>query len=143
MVLPIRHVEMSPHKRCSSSLPPGPSALRRAPMTAYRSARGARCPETIAFCPFRAVTPITAIVRERDRPRFHTWLAASETSTLAEVRGFAAGIRRDQAAEEAALTTPWSNGQIEGQINRLKTLKRQMYGRAKLDLLRKRFLAAA
>ena len=53
------------------------------------------------------------------------------------------GLRRDQAAVEAAITSVWSNGQTEGQVNRLKALKRQMFGRAKLDLLRKRFLYAA
>jgi transposase len=89
------------------------------------------------------VEDFSAIVRERDEQRFQRWLVEAERGTLPELRGFAAGIRRDQAAVEAALTTPWSNGQTEGQINRLKTLKRQMYGRAKLDLLRQRFLAAA
>jgi len=50
---------------------------------------------------------------------------------------------RSFAAVRAALDSPWSNGQVEGQVNRLKTLKRQMYGRAKFDLLRKRFLLSA
>jgi transposase len=83
------------------------------------------------------------LVRSRDRAAFHTWLVATEECDLPELRSFAAGIRRDQAAVEAALTSAWSNGQTEGQINRLKTLKRQMYGRANLDLLRLRFLNAA
>jgi transposase len=47
------------------------------------------------------------------------------------------------AAVQAAVTLPWSQGPIEGQINRLKRLKRQLYGRAKLDLLARRFLLAA
>jgi len=49
----------------------------------------------------------------------------------------------DYDAVRAALTLAWSNGPVEGQINRLKTLKRQMYGRANLDLLERRFLLAA
>jgi transposase len=53
---------------------------------------------------------------------------------------FVGGIRQDWAAVRAALTSPWSNGQTEGQVNKLKLLKRQMYGRAKLDLLRARML---
>jgi transposase len=56
---------------------------------------------------------------------------------------FAAGLHQDGAAVRAALTLPWSSGQAEGQINRLKLLKRQMYGRANLDLLRRRTLLAA
>ena len=54
-----------------------------------------------------------------------------------------AGIRRDEAAVRAALELPWSQGQVEGQITKLKLLKRQMYGRAKLDLLQQRLLHAA
>jgi transposase len=89
---------------------------------------------TQAFC---------QVVRDRDRSGLLRWLTETEHCTLPELRGFVAGIRRDQAAVEAALVWEWSNGQTEGQINRLKALKRQMYGRAKLDLLRQRFLYAA
>ena len=56
------------------------------------------------------------------------------------LKSFANGLRSDLAAVRNALSMPWSNGQVEGQINRLKFIKRQMYGRAKLDLLRKRVL---
>ncbi len=56
------------------------------------------------------------------------------------MRRFAASLRADLSAVRAAFVSPWSNGQVEGQINRLKFLKRQMYGRAKLDLLRLRVL---
>jgi transposase len=83
------------------------------------------------------------LVRTRDAPSLVEWLARADASSLPEVRSFADGLRRDRAAVDAALSSPWSNGQTEGQINRLKVLKRQMYGRAKLDLLEKRFLHAA
>jgi transposase len=53
------------------------------------------------------------------------------------------GIRKDKAAVAAAIAEPWSNGQVEGQITKLKLVKRQMYGRAKLDLLEARILPAA
>lgn len=56
---------------------------------------------------------------------------------------FAAGLAKDGDAVRAALTMPWSNGRTEGQVNRLKLLKRQSYGRAGLDLLRRRVLLAA
>ena len=55
----------------------------------------------------------------------------------------AQGRKEDAALHRATLTTPWSNGQAEGQITRLKLLKRQMYGRAGFDLLRRRVLLAA
>ncbi|TFL15905.1 transposase, partial [Jannaschia formosa] len=53
------------------------------------------------------------------------------------------GLASDHAAVAAALTEPWSNGQTEGQISRLKTLKRQMYGRVNIDLLKARLVAAS
>ena len=62
---------------------------------------------------------------------------------LVELRGFAAGIKRDYAAVQAALSLPWSQGQTEGQMTRLKLIKRQGYGRAHFDLLRQRVLHAA
>ena len=67
------------------------------------------------------------------------WLAEALASDL---RSFAEGLRQDLAAVWAALARPWSNGETEGQITRLKLIKRSMYGRAKLDLLRIRVMAA-
>jgi transposase len=61
-------------------------------------------------------------------------------SALIELLGFVSGLLSDKPAVMAALSLPWSNGQTEGQINRLKWIKRQMYGRAKLDLLKVRVL---
>jgi len=89
------------------------------------------------------VADFGTLVRTRDATGLITWLERADASSTPEVRSFATGIRRDRAAVDAALSSPWSNGQTEGQINRLKALKRQMYGRAKLDLLEKRFLYAA
>jgi transposase len=63
-----------------------------------------------------------------------------QTSVIAS---FASGITRDRAAVRAAITEPWSNGQTEGQITKLKLVKRQMYGRGKLDLLQARLIGAA
>ncbi|WP_352572293.1 transposase [Mesorhizobium sp. M0074] len=59
------------------------------------------------------------------------------------IASFANGIIRDRAAVRAAITEPWSNGQTEGQITKLKLVKRQMYGRGKLDLLQARLIGAA
>jgi len=72
------------------------------------------------------------MVKRRQARRLDAWLAQAHMSASAELQGFAAGIKRDDAAVKAALSLPWSQGQVEGQITRLKLLKRQMYGRAKV-----------
>ena len=77
---------------------------------------------------------------KRDPDGLAPWLDRARTTGL---RGFAQGLLSDIDAVRAALSLPWSNGPVEGQINRLKLLKRQMYGRAKFDLLRSRVLHAA
>jgi transposase len=66
------------------------------------------------------------------------WIAAATASGVPELVGFAHGLRSDAAAVTAALTTDWSNGPVEGQVNRLKAIKRAMYGRAGMKLLRAR-----
>jgi len=79
---------------------------------------------------------------QRDRPeRAKRILQDAASSNIREIKGFVTGLKRDQAAVEAALQYAWSNGQTEGQVNRLKNLKRQMYGSAKFDLLKARLLA--
>ena len=70
------------------------------------------------------------------------WLQRATTSALEAVQRFATGLRDDYAAVKAGVTLPWSTGPVEGHINRLKMLKRQMFGRAHLDLLSRRFLRA-
>ncbi len=88
-----------------------------------------------------AVNEFDRILRERDAAAFDLWLATTQATAL---RGFATGIiNNDIAAVRVALSQPGSNGPVEGQVNRLKMLKRQMYGRAKFDLLRSRVLHAA
>jgi hypothetical protein len=82
------------------------------------------------------------MVRERQADTFAVWLTRATTSGIPEFQGFVAGLERDKAAVVAALTLPYSNGQVEGQVNRLKLIKRSMYGRAHFDLLRQRVLAA-
>jgi transposase len=83
------------------------------------------------------------LVRQRQPALLEPWLARAATSTLPPFRRFARGLRADYAAVQAAVALPWSQGPIEGHINRLKMLKRQMFGRARLDLLARRFLLTA
>jgi len=80
------------------------------------------------------------MVRERKCKELATWLHEAKTCSLEEFRRFARGLEKEYDALSAALSEQWSNGQVEGQITRLKFLKRQMYGRAKIDLLRLRML---
>jgi transposase len=88
----------------------------------------------------RAVTTFFDLLHKRRTAGLDGWLAKATGSGIPELAGFAEGIRRDYTAIRAAFDLPWSNGQVEGQVNRLKLLKRQMYGRANLDLLRRRVL---
>ncbi len=81
------------------------------------------------------------IIREHLVEQFDTWLLAALHSSLRDLPSFARGIQRDYDAVLASLRFPWNNGLLEGHVNRLKFLKRQMFGRAKFDLLRLRVLA--
>ena len=81
-----------------------------------------------------------AMVRQRQPERLDGWLRACQESEILELQSFATGLQREEASIRAALREPWSNGQTEGQVTRLKLVKRQMYGRAKFDLLRQRVL---
>ena len=84
-----------------------------------------------------------ALVRGRKPKLLDPWLQRAQDSAVPALQRFAKRLSSDYDAVRAAVTLAWSNGQVEGQINRLKTIKRQMYGRASLDLLERRFLLAA
>jgi transposase len=83
------------------------------------------------------------LVRQRHSEQFEPWLERAEQSQLAPFERFARSLREDYDAVKAGVTLSTSNGQVEGQINRLKILKRQMYGRAGIELLERRFLLAS
>ena len=89
------------------------------------------------------VAEFLAMLRRREGARLPAWLDAAEASGVDELKRFAGKLRADQGAVQAGLTLRWSNGQTEGHVNRLKLVKRQGYGRAKVDLLRQRVLRAA
>ena len=78
------------------------------------------------------------LVRQRDVAALDPWLVAAEQSAIPELVSFVQGSRRDYDAVAAALRFEWSQGQTEGKVNKLKFVKRSMYGRAKFDLLRQR-----
>jgi transposase len=81
-----------------------------------------------------------ALVRQRQPEQLDTWLERATASSLQAFKSFANGLRADYEAVKAGVTLLWSTGPVEGQINRLKMLKRQMYGRAGIGLLRQRVL---
>ncbi len=81
-----------------------------------------------------------SLLRNRDLSAFHNWLNDVAKHGSGPMKRFASGLRSDYAEVSAALTYEWSNGPTEGHINKLKLIKRQMFGRAKLDLLRKRVM---
>ena len=81
-----------------------------------------------------------AMVRKTTRADLDSWIVRARTSLVAS---FASGVAKDEAAVRAAIILPWSNGQTEGQITKLKLVKRQMYGRGKIDLLQARLIGAA
>jgi len=83
-----------------------------------------------------------AFLKEQKVEALDPWLLRAKACKVAELTSFVNGIRRDYAAVRAACSLPWSNGTTEGQVNRLKFLKRQMFGRAHLDLLRIKVLHA-
>jgi transposase len=83
------------------------------------------------------------MVRQRQVEALDAWLADAEASGIKELRNFAQSLRRDYDPVKAALSSSWSNAQTEGHVNRLKMIKRTMYGRASFDLLAKRVLHAA
>jgi transposase len=83
------------------------------------------------------------IGRTRTEAGWDAWLSeACSPASAKEMRSFAEGLKKDEAAVRAALRLEWSTGQVEGQVNRLKLIKRQMFGRGKFDLLRQRVLLA-
>ncbi|MCK1410198.1 ISL3 family transposase [Bradyrhizobium sp. 76] len=79
------------------------------------------------------------MIRRKTEAGFIPWIGRARASLVAS---FASGVAKDEAAVRAAITSPWSNGQTEGQITRLKLVRRQMYGRGKIDLLQARLIGA-
>ncbi len=86
------------------------------------------------------VAEFATVLKEHEVDGLYAWLHRAEECGIAEFCTLARGMWLDRSAVEAAVATEWSNGQTEGQVNRLKVLKRAMYGRAKFDLLRQRML---
>jgi transposase len=96
------------------------------------------CPEIPTL--YELTQGFATVFRSKDSDTLPTWLNQARGTGLPEIVRFCVGLCRDEKAVSAAIVLPWSNGQVEGQIHRLKLMKRQMYGRAKFNLLRRRVL---
>jgi len=99
----------------------------------------------LRFCPKahelrRFILRFRAMLRWRGAKKLGDWIDSAAASPFRSVAQFASTLRRDLDAVKLSITTPWSNGPIEGHINRLKAIKRQMYGRAGFELLKARVL---
>lgn len=81
-----------------------------------------------------------ALIRARSREGLDAWLDQAAGSGVPELEAFVTKLRQDGEAVRAGLSLSWSQGQMEGHVNRVKLIKRSMYGRGKLDLLRQRVL---
>ncbi|HEV2659931.1 MAG TPA: ISL3 family transposase [Ktedonobacteraceae bacterium] len=92
---------------------------------------------------YELIQEFTTMLRERKGEQIDSWLARVEKQGVAELQSFAQGLRKDYDAVKAGLTLEWSQGPVEGHVHRLKLIKRQAYGRASFQMLRKRVLQCA
>ena len=90
---------------------------------------------------YRLTQEFVTLLRRRQGAGLSAWVEATTAGGLPHLRAFAAGLRQDWAAVEAGLTLPWNNGRSEGFVNKLKMIKRSMFGRAGFALLRHRMLS--
>jgi transposase len=108
----------------------------------------AQLTDVLACCPELQATAahvrdFADLMRKHRGDRLPDWMQRVEADSLPALHSLVTGLRRDLAAVTAGLTLHWNSGPVEGNVNRIKTIKRQMYGRASFDLLRKRILLAA
>jgi len=147
---------LRPFRGGRSTPPPGPVAptvrevtgwiLRRP--DALDAEEQARFKEVLARCPHLSaaaahVAAFAEMLTGLHGDRLDAWIAAVDADDQPDLHSFITGVRRDHQAVTNGLTLPYSSGPVEGNVNRIKMLKRQMYGRAKFDLLRKRILLAS
>ena len=92
---------------------------------------------------YELIQGFTTMLRERQGAQLDSWLKVVKEQGEAPLQRFAQGLARDYDAVKAGLTLPWSQGPVEGHVHRLKLIKRQAYGRASFDQLRKRVLRCA
>jgi hypothetical protein len=132
--VPVRHI--SP--QIAAALLSQPRPLLTARQAATVDALKGQCPGFTTMR--RLVLSFRTILRVGTVATLHDWMARAAATDILPLQRFVRTLQQDLGAVEGAVTQPWSNGPVEGHINRLKTLRRQMYGRAGVDLLRARLL---
>jgi transposase len=100
----------------------------------------ARCPELEAVA--ECVRTFAQMMQDKRGAELEDWLVRAEATQMPSLRSLARGLRQDFDAVKAGLTLEWSSGKVEGNVNRIKMIKRTGYGRAEFDLLRSRILHA-
>ncbi|MFI5642942.1 transposase [Streptomyces goshikiensis] len=100
-----------------------------------------RCPELTAA--HRLVRSFAEILSTRTGQHLKDWVVSARAEALPDLHSFATGLEKDWDAVVQGLTSQWNSGPVEGRVNHIKMIKRQMFGRAKLPLLRKRVLLPA
>jgi transposase len=97
--------------------------------------------ETVSMI-YQLVQQFRHMLHHREGEKLDDWLEKVRASQIRELQRFVVGVERDKAAVVAGLTLPQNNGLVEGKVNKLKLIKRMMYGRAEIPLLRQRVLHA-
>lgn len=121
------------------------SALINMPPQTLSPAQKRHLDAFLRFCPEahklrRFVFQFRAMRRWRSARKLNSWIVSAAASGFRFTAQFARTLRRDLKPVKLSMTTPWSNGPIEGPIKRLRAIKRQMYGRAGFELLKARAL---
>jgi transposase len=142
-VTPVRSSRGPPRPRRPSARPLSFEFVRRAEKRSEDAVQRMAAVNPIpALCEaLKLANELLEMTRGQSKTLLSDWLGRADVSTSGSVQSFAETLRTDAAAVQAALSTRWSNGPVEGQVNRLKTIKRSMYGRAGLPLLRARVRA--
>jgi hypothetical protein len=144
---PRRPKQQPAPKRLPEIIPPRPLSASQAAWLLMKSPQelsaeeGLHCEALRECCPdadiaYTLAQRFVAMLKQREVDKLDPWLDDAQAGTVIQLRSFANGLRQDYDAVKAALIYEWNNGQVEGQVNRLKLIKRKMYGRAKFDLLR-------
>jgi transposase len=147
---------LTPFRALGAAPPPTPAVPKARRITSWMLRRPEdlddeeqlQLKQVLACCPHLEATAthistFAEMLTGRHGDRLDSWMAAVDTDDLPHLHRFVTGLRRDYQAVRNGLTLSHSSGTVEGNVNRIKMIKRQMYGRAKFDLLRKRVLLAA
>lgn len=147
---------LAPFRALGTAAPPTPAVPKLRQITSWMlrhpedldADEQLQLTQVLACCPHLEATAthvatLAEMLTGRHGQRLDSWMAAVDAEDLSHLHRFVIGLRRDYQAVHNDLTLAHSSGTVEGNVNCIKMIKRQMYGRAKFDLLRKRIFRAA